>query len=847
MGQVVTLTAIPDSGEQFLGWTGAAAGTKSSSTLIMNSHKTIGAQFGLPLPVAMGNTNLAWTTGGSVSWFGQAGTSEDGVGAGQSGAISVGQSSWVQTTTNVSQVTYVGFWWSVSSQAPDGLAFVVDGKTNAFISGVGGGWQQFSTYLSPGNHTLTWVYSKTGANDPTGIPFTDSGWVGDVTFGIPPIITNQPVEQIAAQGGSAAFTVGATGQSPLAYQWIQNGSAISGASSSNLFLPDVQAVNAGNYQVVVTNLFGAVTSSVAQLTIVVPGCDAPPSGLVAWWPGDGNAIDVAGANNGQLSNGANYAAGEIGEAFNLTNLDAVVLVGGTTNLQLQNFTIEAWIKRASNASVTEPGNVNSDSDGVVFGFGLNGYALALHANGILFLTKVGVSGLDSSAAVTDTNYHHVAVTTTNGSVVYYLDGVAYPAASYNPVFQFSGSAAIGGPGNLGLATFFGAIDEVSVYSRALSSYEVNAIYLAGAAGKCRPVPIISTVSSESGIPGNVVCIEGTNLAEVVNVKFNGVSAYFVIQQSGQILAIVPPTAKTGPITVETQSSGVSTTANNFVVLTSPGCFSPLSGLIGWWSGNGNAFDVLDTHNGTLQNGATFAPGFAGECFSLNGINQYVDLGSWTPGSAWTIDAWVNPWSVPSGRHVIAGDFGNCHDWGIVLSGNQFAISSRPPGGCWQSTVAAGTVTVGTWYHIAGTCDGTNAQLYVNGILQASAAVDPNYIGDSTDVQIGGDVCCGENFDGLIDEVAIYNHALSSAQVQTIYNAGSAGMCQQPLLSVAVTNAKSVVISWPTTFGNYDLQENSFLASTNWTNVTNPINQVGGQNQVIVMPTAASQFYRLMRQ
>jgi hypothetical protein len=149
---------------------------------VMNSHKTISASFGLPLPIALDNANLTWVTGGNVPWFGQTEISEDGVAAAQSGPISGGQQSWFQTVTSLSQPMQVGFWWDVSSQPPDGLTFSVDGTALASISGEAVGWQYFQTNLPAGSHTLLWTYAKASNDNPTGIPFADSGWVGDVTL-----------------------------------------------------------------------------------------------------------------------------------------------------------------------------------------------------------------------------------------------------------------------------------------------------------------------------------------------------------------------------------------------------------------------------------------------------------------------------------------------------------------------------------------------------------------------------------------------------------------------------------------------------------------------------------------
>jgi hypothetical protein len=191
MGQLVELTAIPDLGQEFLGWSGAATGVKSNIWIVMNSHKTVIASFGLSLPVALDNTNLVWTTGGDAPWFGQTQVSEDGLGSAQSGYIGGGQQSWLQTTTSQSQPMQLGFWWLASSQPPDGLAFSVDGVLWLTNAGVPASWQLVQTNLTAGNHLLQWTYSKQTYDLPTGLPFADSGWVDEVTFSPVPHIAEQ--------------------------------------------------------------------------------------------------------------------------------------------------------------------------------------------------------------------------------------------------------------------------------------------------------------------------------------------------------------------------------------------------------------------------------------------------------------------------------------------------------------------------------------------------------------------------------------------------------------------------------------------------------------------------------
>ncbi len=91
-----------------------------------------------------------------------------------------------------------------------------------------------------------------------------------------PSITTQPRGQSVVAGSNAAFTVVATGQTPLFYQWSFNGTnlsnsiRISGATDTTLIVSNIVAGDAGNYQVVVSNDHGSVTSSNATLTVLLP-------------------------------------------------------------------------------------------------------------------------------------------------------------------------------------------------------------------------------------------------------------------------------------------------------------------------------------------------------------------------------------------------------------------------------------------------------------------------------------------------------------------------------------------------------------------------------------------------
>jgi uncharacterized repeat protein (TIGR03803 family) len=100
----------------------------------------------------------------------------------------------------------------------------------------------------------------------------------------PPKITRQPISQLVQQGKTVLIGVTATGTKPVTYQWLFNGTNIPGAVKTTLTLPHVNVANAGNYQIVVANLGGSITSRVAALSVAAAG---PPT-IASIAPGNGS-------------------------------------------------------------------------------------------------------------------------------------------------------------------------------------------------------------------------------------------------------------------------------------------------------------------------------------------------------------------------------------------------------------------------------------------------------------------------------------------------------------------------------------------------------------------------------
>jgi hypothetical protein len=137
--------------------------------------------------------------------------------------------------------------------------------------------------------------------------------------------------------------------------------------------------------------------------------------------------------------------------------------------------------------------------------------LVFFDNGDLFLTKTEIDNVTLTPGIADTGWHHVAVTKSNNVVLFYIDGVAHSVPAYNSTFTFGTSAAIGARGDNSGNGFYGSIDELAIYNRALTGTEIQAIYNASLLGKCN-VAVSPTIVTH---PQNTNAIAGTNVTLAV--------------------------------------------------------------------------------------------------------------------------------------------------------------------------------------------------------------------------------------------------------------------------------------------------------------------------------------------
>jgi probable HAF family extracellular repeat protein len=202
-----------------------------------------------------------------------------------------------------------------------------------------------------------------------------------------------------------------------------------------------------------------------------------------------------------------------------------------------------------------------------------------------------------------------------------------------------------------------------------------------------------------------------------------------------------------------------------------------SGAVSWWPGNGNANDTIGSNNGTLTGDATIAPGFVGQAFSFDGTTGYVQSSATnlpTGNQDRTMEMWVKMNGFVGSEAFFAG-YGNfgvadeTYHLGAGLGGGLFFSQ-------WGNSIGGPILQQGVWYHIAVTNVGDAVTLYLNGQVVATGTLAINtpagsnfYMGS-----FAGQAGESRKLDGLVDEVTVYNRALSPAEILAIYKAGAAG-------------------------------------------------------------------------
>ena len=211
---------------------------------------------------------------------------------------------------------------------------------------------------------------------------------------------------------------------------------------------------------------------------------------------------------------------------------------------------------------------------------------------------------------------------------------------------------------------------------------------------------------------------------------------------------------------------------------------PSAGLLGWWPGDGNARDVQMRSNGRLMDGAAFAPGFVREAFRFDGVNAYVNIPDTSVlrsvTNAVTVTAWIRPQLAPSGAAFLFARRDPLVTEGYSLFiNNDGYLRAQFQTEDYLDVDSQDPVIVydGSWQHVAVTADGSTGTvvLYLNGnavplnyngtLSGAFASVSHLYIGRRQTADTPEGIDGALNYKGQIDEVQLYNRALSGTEIQ----------------------------------------------------------------------------------
>ncbi len=446
------------------------------------------------------------------------------------------------------------------------------------------------------------------------------------------------------------------------------------------------------------------------------------------------------SNDGSLQNGTVFNPGLIGQSVRFDGADDYIDVGSGASFHnfSQPATVSAWVKTSGDTCQTiwsfNDGSADQDNILAIF---IGNACTGLLTNELVTASRISdanttyILGYTTATRteLVDNQWHHVALTFDGSAVAIYIDGSSRTVTvgaglnngSYGgltTVTELSiGARDSGNPG----AFFNGALDELRIYNRALSAAEIAVLYRAGA-------PEFRSK---------------TNVSQ--NSRLN-------------------------------------------------------NGLVGLWSFNGP--DISGTtatdrsgfgNNGTLTSGPTVTSGMVGQALNFDGSNDYVSVGDsavFTPsgsGASISVSAWVRLESLPSSGSsygiVAKDDFGTPADrsWSIVVlsaGGIQWLVSQVSDGATRMLiSPTTNTLTLGAWTHIVSVYNGSDdtGYVYFNGVQDATTNTTAltGIFDSAIPVRIGAIDNSGvaRFFDGQIDEVRIYNRALSAAEIIELYNAG----------------------------------------------------------------------------
>ncbi|MFI7639188.1 LamG-like jellyroll fold domain-containing protein [Nonomuraea sp. NPDC049400] len=518
----------------------------------------------------------------------------------------------------------------------------------------------------------------------------------------------------------------------------------------------------------------------------------PDTGLVAAYgmnEGTGTTVgDASGkSNTGTLSGPTWSNSGKYGKALSFNGTSAYVNVPDSSTLRLTTgMTLEAWLNPATGTGY-RTALIKQHASGVA-------YALWANADNNRPYTEI-VTGTDQgllgTASLPVNTWTHLTATYDGTTLRLYTNGTQVASKAVTGGIRGDAQPLRIGGSSLWGEYFNGLIDDVRVYNRALTAAEIqnDMNTPVGSAGSPDTQPPTAPGSlTATGGQGSAqlswtastdnVGVVGYNVHRSTTAGFTPSGANQVGSTTGTSFTDSGVPAGTYHYKVIAfDAANLSSPASNeaTAAVTAP---PPNTGLVAAYGMNeGTGATVADSsgksNTGTLSNATWSNSGKYGKALSFNGTSAYVNIPDSTTlrlTTGMTLEAWLNPATGTGYRTALIKQ----HASGIAYALWANADDNRPyteiVTGTDQGLLGTASLPLNTWTHLTATYDGTTLRLYTNGTQVASKAVTGGIRGDAQPLRIGGSSLWGEYFNGLIDDVRVYNRALTAAEIQNDMNA-----------------------------------------------------------------------------
>lgn len=198
-----------------------------------------------------------------------------------------------------------------------------------------------------------------------------------------------------------------------------------------------------------------------------------------------------------------------------------------------------------------------------------------------------------------------------------------------------------------------------------------------------------------------------------------------------------------------------------------------NGLVGYWplDGDFQDYSVSGIHGSPNGNVRATSPNTVfGQSGSFDGNGDYIRVANnpaftFGAGSSFTLSAWVRPDNISGVHRVITNDE-NGFDLRII--GNSYGLEFKPTGPGGQTLISSIAPAVGRWDLVTVVKTPTNLTFYINGVPGGSLAIADGPLSSTHDITIGSYITgTSEFFDGLIDDVAIWNRALTQSEISQL--------------------------------------------------------------------------------